>query len=90
MSKLYREISEWIDPEIVARKLIEVFGEPGLVWLDSDGTSNLGNTIGPPGGIGVRGSIYMFFYISGGSLPQTDPTFIFFQHYLNIPACHTK
>ena len=40
MSKLLREAIDWIDPVIVARKLIQVFGEPGLIWLDSDGSKN--------------------------------------------------
>ncbi len=40
MSKVIRELYEWIDPLNVAEKLIELFGEPGLIWLDSDGSSN--------------------------------------------------
>ncbi len=40
MTILYKEHLNWIDPVIVARKLIEVFGEPGLIWLDGDGSQN--------------------------------------------------
>ena len=36
MSKLLRELFEWVNPPDAAKKLIELFGEPGLIWLDSD------------------------------------------------------
>ncbi|KGG19929.1 Para-aminobenzoate synthase [Prochlorococcus marinus str. SS2] len=35
-----RELLDWVDPQIVAQKLIQIYGEPGLVWLDSDGSKN--------------------------------------------------
>ncbi|WP_269622031.1 anthranilate synthase component I family protein [Prochlorococcus marinus] len=40
MSSLLRERCNWIDPLIVAKKLVQHYGEPGLVWLDSDGSKN--------------------------------------------------
>ena len=40
MSKLLRELFEWVNPLDVAKRLIELFGEPGLIWLDSDGSEN--------------------------------------------------
>ena len=40
MSKLLRELFEWVNPLDAAKKLIELFGEPGLIWLDSDGSAN--------------------------------------------------
>ena len=40
MYSISKELFEWIDPLILARRLIEVYGEPGLIWLDSDGSAN--------------------------------------------------
>ena len=31
----------WQEPQAVARQLVHVYGEQGLIWLDGDG-SNLG------------------------------------------------
>ena len=35
-----RELFEWREPEIVATKLVEIWGEGGMVWLDGDGSKN--------------------------------------------------
>ena len=40
MINLIRENIDWIDPLVVAKKLISAFGESGLIWLDSDGSKN--------------------------------------------------
>ncbi len=40
MSKLYKERVNWIEPIIIAQRLIQTFGEPGLIWLDSDNSRN--------------------------------------------------
>ncbi len=40
MNNFSRKLFQWIDPLIVAKKLIQIYGEPGLIWLDSDGSSN--------------------------------------------------
>ncbi len=40
MSQLYKELFNWIEPVMMARRLIEVYGEPGLIWLDSDKSKN--------------------------------------------------
>jgi len=40
MSYVYKELFDWIEPIILAKKLAELFGEPGLVWLDSDNSKN--------------------------------------------------
>ena len=34
-----RKLCEWREPEDIANHLIESFGEPGLIWLDGDGTT---------------------------------------------------
>ncbi len=40
MNLFSQKLYFWLDPSIVAKKLIEVYGEPGLIWLDSDGGAN--------------------------------------------------
>ncbi|KGG14527.1 MULTISPECIES: anthranilate synthase component I family protein [unclassified Prochlorococcus] len=39
-NNLYRELHDWVDPLLVAKRLIEIYGEPGLIWLDSDNSKN--------------------------------------------------
>ncbi len=33
-----RKYCDWIDPVLVAKELIKVFGEEGMIWLDGDGS----------------------------------------------------
>ena len=40
MEVISKELFAWIDPLIIARRLIEVYGEQGLIWLDSDESDN--------------------------------------------------
>jgi len=35
---IIRKVFNWLEPEIVAKKLIEDWGEAGFVWLDGDGS----------------------------------------------------
>ncbi|WP_320663599.1 anthranilate synthase component I family protein [Prochlorococcus sp. MIT 1223] len=44
MTALYRELCSWKEPEFIAQKLIEKWGEHGLIWLDGDG-SKLGRWV---------------------------------------------
>ena len=44
MNNIKRQLCQWESPELVARKLIQEWGEAGFIWLDGDG-SDLGRWV---------------------------------------------